>query len=275
MLDPRLLARLVDPAALARTGSDSDSDSDAAADSDSTAAARAGALTLGADEAAALRPFLNAALPPLLSNEGGPEAPAAAGPVAGAVAGAVASETGSGAVHEALAAASILLPAGPPATGPRGLESLPDARATGWKAGAGAWEQGPALIEPLALWPAANPTAPAASRPEPLAPPAAAERFSDLDLDLDLDPDLDLPGARPRGSGWPNAPRDARPPADAWTGPGSGSGSGSGGGGALASLAPRLLQAAERLEAAAEQLARQAGRAASSSPRPFRGRVAD
>ncbi|MFO0892150.1 MAG: hypothetical protein U0790_23805 [Isosphaeraceae bacterium] len=100
--------------------------------------------------------------------------------------------------------------------------------------------RGPSLIEPSALLPSADPTA-----REPATPGEPA---------------------------WPSAARSPSPPPS----PAGGSSGGPGGDPeSLAALAPRLMQAVERLEAVAEALARQAERPPSPMPRPFRGRAVD
>jgi hypothetical protein len=134
-----------------------------------------------------------------------------------------------------------------------------------------AWCPGPSLIEPAALWPAAGTPpsqAESASRPGPTpsttvlvgAGSAGATR---------TDPAWPAAAMPPGPASAPTAvPPLASAAGATWDEP-SGEG--------LSSLVPRLLQAADRLEAAAEQLARQAIRwpATTPAPRPFRGRVAD
>jgi hypothetical protein len=297
MLDSRILARLVDPAAL-----------------------RPEPELATTEIAAALRAFLDATQPDLFPTPAEPPAdeeqalaPPGAGPLLNAL-GLSETETrtaSTGADLEAeprpalpeLAAGrnavgkldldSILLPSAPlvtlPANPPSAamedarpelsaLADHPFAPGGGWvrqhgtesdqsqiKTLAEAWGQGPSLIEPATLLPAADP--PPTSRTGP---------------DLDAARGPGLAAANQAVPAWPNlsgsiAPRGLAEPhsAGALSDPAVAGSLSDPAGEAMTTLAPRLVQAVGRLEAAAEQLARLAGRSSSIALRPFRGRLAD
>lgn len=223
MLDPRILARLVDPAALASAGS---------------------TPGLAPDEvAAALRPFLDATVSDPLSAPAAPDT------------------SPDGAAD----ASPFLLPVAPPVQDVQGRGAAPPfARDEGTDPASlldsfgpgGAWEQEASLIEPASLLsapenPRSEPARGSSGATPPGRPESAWSSPGMLSSPGRPQPDAAAPAASPDDGDWGRSAGD------------------------LSGLAPRLIQAAERLEAAAAQLSRLAGRSDASSPRAFRGRAAD